>query len=112
MEYKGIVIGGSRKAEALGFPTANIGLTDTKATGIYIATVTIEGKEYPAVAYADQERKILEAHLFDFSQNLYEKEISVALEKKLRESEWFDDEVKLKEAVAQDIAMARAYFKK
>lgn len=110
MAYTGIVIGGSRKAEALGFPTANIPLTDTEPSGIYVASVAYEGKEYPAVAYADQSRKILEAHLFDYSGDLYGKEITVTLLKKIREGEAFADEASLAEAIARDIETARAYF--
>lgn len=111
MEFTGLVTGGSRKAAQLGYPTANILLADTEVSGIYAARVVSEGQEYSAVAYADQTRHILEAHLFRFSGDLYGKEITVTLEMKLRDSERFDTEDALKEAVENDIAAARAYFK-
>ena len=109
MEFKGTVTGGSRQAALLGYPTANILLADTDVSGIYVARVVSEGQEYPAVAYADLH--ILEAHLFRFSGDLYGKEITVTLELKLRDSERFDTEEALKEAVENDIAAARAHFK-
>ncbi len=111
MDYSGIVTGGSRKAAELGYPTANILLADTDVSGIYAARVISEGQEYPAVAYADQGRHILEAHLFRFSGDLYGKEITVTLEMKLRDSEHFDTDEALKEAVENDVAAARAHFK-
>lgn len=111
MNYLGTVIGGSNRAKLLGFPTANIELVDTKPSGIYIAHVTSEGKKYPAVAYADQSRHILEVHLFDYADDLYGKEISIELVDKIRESEAFADDTALKQAVSKDIASARSYFK-
>ena len=111
MEFKGTVTGGSRQAALLGYPTANILLADTDVSGIYVARVVSEGQEYPAVAYADQSRHILEAHLFRFSGDLYGKEITVTLLLKLRDPERFDTEEALKEAVENDVAAARAHFK-
>lgn len=108
--YFGTVIGGSRKAAALGFPTVNIPLLDTDVSGSYAALVMVEGKEYPGVAYADVDRRILEAHLFDFSGDLYGKEITVTLQKKIRDSEKFESEDALQKAVAADVALARAHF--
>ncbi len=110
MTYSGTVIGGSRRAASLGFPTANIALADALPSGVYIASVAIEGVEYPAVAFADQGRKLLEAHILDFADDLYGKEISISLIKRLRDAAYFDDEANLKEAIAADVAAARAHF--
>lgn len=110
MIYKGTVIGGSRRAALLGFPTANIALTDAEPSGVYIASVGIGGKGHPAVAFADQGRKLLEAHILDFSDDLYGKEITITLVRKLRDAAYFDDEAKLKEAIGADAAAARAHF--
>ncbi len=108
MEYKGIVAGGSAKASSLGFPTANIPLTGD-ASGTYAAKVALEGSEHTAVAYADQSRGILEAHLFDFSGDLYGKEIAITLMEKLREAQTFTNEEELATAIAADAAAAREY---
>ena len=110
MQYRGIVTGGSRKAALLGYPTANILLRDTEVSGSYVALVSVEGKKYPAVAYADQQRHILEAHLLNFSGDLYGKEIAVKLEKKLRDTQSFETDEELQKAVVNDVAQAHAYF--
>ena len=111
MMYRGIVQKGTRRGESLGFPTANISLTDESVSGIYAARVWLEGHEYHAAVYADQRRKLLEAHLGKFKGgDLYGKEIKVELLKKIREDKRFDDENTLREAIAQDIQDVRDFF--
>ncbi len=107
MNYVGIVTGGSARAYKLGYPTANIPLPDATVSGIYAACVTLEGKTYQAVAFADPVRGILEAHLFDFSGDLYGKEIQVSLSEKLRESQEFASEEELRAAMQRDAEQAR-----
>lgn len=106
MRFSGIVAGGSAKAHALGYPTANIPLAEN-VSGIYAALVTIGGTEYPSVAFADPTRGVLEAHLFDFSGNLYGKEMNVFLVKKVRDTQVFESEKELQEAMQEDAAQAR-----
>lgn len=107
MEYTGKVIGGSRRANALGFPTANIAYDDKTAHGVYAASVELEGRDYQSVAFADPGRGVLEAHLFDFSGDLYGKEIIVTLIQKLRDSEKFENDEDLKAAMVADAERAR-----
>lgn len=108
MEFTGIVIGGSRKAKELGFPTANIALTDSAVSGVYAARVTLDDRDYGAVAFADPGRGILEAHLFDFEGDLYGKEIFITLIEKIRDREDFSDDEALKEAMVRDAEKARS----
>ncbi|MBI5457583.1 riboflavin kinase [Candidatus Kaiserbacteria bacterium] len=109
--YTGIVEAGSRRAAALGYPTINIPLTDEGVSGIYAALVKIGEEEYEAVAFADQKRKVLEAHVFDFSKDLYGWNVKIHLLKKIRENKRFTDDAKLEEAIAEDIKKAREHFK-
>ncbi len=106
MEMKGTVSGGSAQASALGYPTANIPL-QSDTSGIYVVRVLVEGNEYGGVAYADQARGILESHLFDFSGDLYGKEVSVTLVEKLRDSRSFATVEEQKQAIADDVHAAR-----
>lgn len=108
--YTGIVERGGGRASALGYPTINIPLTDPALSGIYAAKVKIEKAEYAAAAFADQKRKLLEAHLLDFSGELYGKEVTIEVHKKIRDSEKFSDDVKLREAIVDDIKNVREYF--
>lgn len=108
----GIVQKGARRGAALGYPTANIPLTDDAVSGIYAARVYLKKDEAPymAAAFADPRRKILEAHLLGFSDELYGVEVTIELHKKLRESREFDDDTKLRKVIAQDVAAVREYF--
>ena len=110
-QFVGHVVRGVGRASRLGFATVNIPLLDESISGIYVGKVTTEGEEYIAAVFADPKRQILEAHLLDFSVDLYGKEITVELFEKIRESELFSDDVALKKSVDNDIARVREYFK-
>jgi FAD synthase len=109
--YSGIVQRGNRRGTELGYPTANIALAEP-LSGIYVASVRLGSEAYEAVAFADPSRKILEAHLLDFDEDIYGREIAVILLAKLRESEHFSDDATLRAQIAKDLAAARAYFMK
>ena len=109
--YTGIVQKGPKRGTVLGYPTANIPLKDKNISGIYAARVLLEGEApYTAAAYADQKRKLLEAHILDFSDSLYGVSITVELHKKIREVKAFPDDGALKAAIAQDIAEIRETY--
>ncbi len=110
--FTGIVKAGSQRAAALGYPTINIPLADTDVSGIYAALVKVGEEEYEAVAFADQGRKLLEAHILDFSKDLYGWNVKVHLLKKVRENKKFTDDTSLKVAIMEDVASVRAHFKK
>ena len=109
MIYKGIVQQGSAYGHSLGFPTANIPLTDD-TSGIYAAKVRCDGTEHNAAVYADTKRKLLEAHLLDFNENLYGKEIAVELLERIRDDRQFANTEDAKTAIAEDVRAIRAYF--
>lgn len=108
--YSGVIIAGSKKARDLGFPTANIPVAET-VSGIYAGMVSIEGAEYVAALFGDEKRKLLEAYLIDFSGNLYGKQASFTLIKKIREHEDFTDNESLRTAITNDVKLVREYFK-
>ncbi len=113
--YNGIVIKGENTGTRLGFPTANIPLEDMGVDGIYAATVTVDDIVYEAGVYANQRRNILEAHLLDFSGDLYGQSITITLYEKIREEKEFGsfaNEAELSQTIAQDIKRVRAYFRK
>lgn len=107
--YTGLVQKGAGRGRQLGYPTANISLTDAES-GIFAGRVRVEDKEYRAAVFADPTRKILEAHLLDFSGDLYGKEVSIELCTKIRESEEFTTDDALRAAIGHDVEMVRQYF--
>ena len=110
--YTGMVTAGSKRAAALGYPTVNIPLDDASISGSYVAMVKVGEEEYEAAAYADQKRKVLEAHLLDFSADLYGWNVTIKLIKKIRDHRRFTDDQSLQKAIAGDIAAVRAHFGK
>ncbi len=111
MEITGTVIEGSRKARALGFPTINIPLTSKEYSGVYIGKVTYQNQEYAASVFADTTREILEAHLLSPVGEWYGESVTISLVKKIREHKSFIDDASLQQAIADDVAITRAYFK-
>jgi riboflavin kinase/FMN adenylyltransferase len=108
--HTGIVQKGTKRAASLGYPTVNIPLLNPDVSGVYAARVVADGTSYAAAAFADQKRKVLEAHLLDFSGELYGKRITVELCKKIREDTRFSDDTALRAAIAEDTANVRTYF--
>lgn len=110
--FRGLVQKGIHRAESLGFPTVNIPLADKKISGIYAARVTVAQDEdaYMAAVYADQKRGVLEAHLLDFDDDLYDMEIEISLLGKIREDKKFEGEAELSAAIQDDISRVREYF--
>ncbi len=110
--YTGIVGAGSKHAVALGYPTINIPLDDKEVSGTYAARVKVGEEEFEAAAYADQKRKVLEAHLLDFSKDLYGWNVKIHLLKKIREHKKFLSNADQQKTIDADIAAVQAYFKK
>ena len=107
----GIVQKGIRRGTVLGFPTINIPLDDTAVSGIFAARVIVDGEAHNAAAFADPSRKILEAYILDAHLDLYGKEVSIELCKKIRESSTFEDEGALKAAIDDDVKSVRLFFR-
>ncbi|PWW06444.1 riboflavin kinase/FMN adenylyltransferase [Paenibacillus cellulosilyticus] len=87
-EVEGVVVHGHARGRLIGFPTANVGLTQpyiTPRLGVYAAQVVIGGQVYPAVlnhgmkpTFKDGEKApVLEAHLIGFSGDLYDQSIRI-----------------------------------
>ncbi|MDP3965386.1 MAG: riboflavin kinase [bacterium] len=108
--YTGTVTRGQGHATALGFPTANITLPDASVSGIYAARVKVDDTEYMAAVFADQKRKVLEAHLLDYSGDLSGKNMTIELSKKIREHENFVNDADLRAAIASDVAKVKKFF--
>ncbi|RJQ34230.1 FMN adenylyltransferase [Candidatus Parcubacteria bacterium] len=111
-EVEGVVQRGTKRAAALGFPTINIPFKPSEARGVYAARVSVGNAKHIAAAFADPERGVLEAHLLDFPmQELYGKKVVIELYEKIRDSARFDNDEKLRMAIAEDVSRVRDYFK-
>ena len=71
---EGVVIGGNQLGRKLGFPTANIALSEDFAVenGVYASKAYVDGKAYAAMTNVgvrpsvDGSKRLLETHLFGF----------------------------------------------
>jgi riboflavin kinase/FMN adenylyltransferase len=114
----GRVVLGQQLGRDLGFPTANLrlGRKRTPLQGIFAVRVHgIEGlPDAPGVASLGTRPTVggtvplLEAHVFDYSGDLYGREIEVEFVSKLREEECFASLDELVVQMNQDAAQARA----
>lgn len=109
---RGTVEKGTAAARGTGFPTANIPYDQADVSGTYAALVLVEGQEYQAAVYANLERNVLEAHLFDFSGDLYGKEMTVMLLEKIAGAEKFRDYKDEKTFIEWVVSEVKNYFNK
>jgi FAD synthase len=111
MRFTGVVEKGSGGGRRLGFPTANIPLSDDSISGIYAAKVHFDGAEYNAAVYADTRRKLLEAHILGIGLDLYGKQIEIVLLKKIREDRVFKDAEEAMRAIDADVRAVKDYYR-
>ena len=109
-KVEGIVLEGKKKGSGLGFPTANLSCDRSIPGGIYVGEVIWKGIAYPAAIYKKDTKNIIEAHLLDFSDNLYGETITIIAEQKVRDSRIFSNREELIEAIAKDIEDIRKLF--
>jgi riboflavin kinase/FMN adenylyltransferase len=114
------VIAGDQVGRELGFPTANLdarGLA-LPPNGVYAAHALVQGKWWRTVVNlgfrptrsAPVPTLHLEAHLLDFSGDLYGTELELAFVEKLRDEQKFASLDALRAQIARDINQARDLF--
>lgn len=106
MKFTGTVIHGDGYGRRLGYPTANIAISEPMS-GVYAGMVELDGETYTAAVFARPNRLILEAHLLDFNDDMYGKQITIHTQNRLRDARNFDDEIELRLAIAADVATIR-----
>ncbi|WP_246313955.1 bifunctional riboflavin kinase/FAD synthetase [Paenibacillus foliorum] len=114
----GIVVHGDGRGKTIGFPTANIDLLDPfliPTLGVYAARVTVDGQTYNSVMNvgnkptfeSNLEKPTLEAHLFDFSESIYGKEVTVDFISYLRPERKFSGVTELIAQIQRDADQAK-----
>lgn len=117
---KGRVITGNRIGRTLSYPTANLKYPADiikVSKGVYAALVEVDGKTHKAIANLGKRPTIegdhsllLEAHLLDFNDNIYDKDIKVSFVKRLRNEQKFSSLPDLKSQLVKDEQSAKEYF--
>jgi len=110
-----VVRGRNRGGRLLGFPTANIAMTDelVPKPGVYAIWVDLDGKIYPSVANIGHnptfgnEVLSVEAHILDFSGDIYDRNIRVHFVQRLRSEKKFSGVEELAERIREDVKLGR-----
>jgi riboflavin kinase / FMN adenylyltransferase len=114
----GDVVSGDGRGRTIGIPTANLQTWDGRLlprVGVYACTAMVDGRNWRAVTNIglrptfDQQPGLprMEAHLLDFSGDLYGRQVSLAFIAHLRDEQRFPDAQALVEQIHQDIHRAR-----
>jgi riboflavin kinase/FMN adenylyltransferase len=114
----GSVITGDKLGRKIGFPTANLDATQLTLppNGVYAAATKFKGQFYqvalniglrPTVAAARPQLRV-EAHLLNFSGELYGMELELEIGEKLRDERKFTSPEELHRQIALDVAKVRS----
>jgi len=118
----GRVVHGDGMGRKLGFPTANIQLKHNlpPLSGIFVVQAHAEGMGVlqgvsslgirPTLKR--DAKPVLEVHLFEFAQQIYNKHLRVEFLQKLRDEEKYPDVQTLTRHIAQDVEDAKKWFEK
>ena len=113
----GIVQKGRQQGKKIGFPTCNIDIKDyvIAMPGVYTVNVKQKNSKRPLKAIANlgyrptfnQKKILLEAHIFNFSGNLYYKYLSVEFIKFIRKEKKFNNVDQLRKQIQSDLKIAK-----
>ncbi len=112
----GKVIKGDQRGRSIGIPTANIEYplnTIIIPYGVYAVETVIDGNTYFGIVNFgvrptfNKEKPIVEAYLFDFDNNIYDKNIELFIYKQIRQEKKFNGIKELLNQINLDIAEAK-----
>jgi len=111
----GVIVYGDQRGRTLGFPTANISISQNRvhpANGVYAAWAQVEGQRLPAVVNIGVRptvgggRRTIEAHLIDFDKDIYGRCLQLDFVARLRDEIKFPGLDALKAQIARDKDLA------
>ena len=116
----GKVVKGKQIGRTIGFPTANIELTDSNLIlpkfGVYIVSSIINNKVVFGIMNIglkptfNEQKLSVEVHFVDFEADLYEKTITISIIKHIRNEQKFDTIQDLKNQITTDKQFATKYI--
>ena len=116
----GTVIEGKKIGRSIGFPTANLSLdqdTFIPNFGVYTGKIYINNNIFNTIVNIglnptvdDQATLKIEAHIFDFSSDIYNSKVEISLSKFIRKEIKFKNIDELKVQISEDIKTAKKYF--
>ena len=118
---EGIVVHGEALGRTMGFPTANLQIDASMSVpceGVYVTATQVEGvlyksfTNYGSKPTFENDKILLETHLFDFDGDLYGKEIKVYFMDKIRGIIKFSSIEALKSQLLEDKSKILKFFSK
>lgn len=105
------VVSGNQLGRKLGFPTANMDITNRTdiTNGVYRSQIVVDGVVYNAMSNVgirpsvDGTGRWLETHIFNFHGDLYGKVLSVRLVEKIRDERKFASVAELRQQLEHDM---------
>lgn len=119
-ELAGVVAEGDKRGRTIGFPTANISIPPNRqlpGRGVYAGFGKVGDDVYPAAINVgtrptfDGLGTTVEAHLLDFSGDLYGRFLAVSFRMRLREEVRFEGPGALVEQIHRDVERVREVLK-
>lgn len=117
----GTVVHGDKRGRTIGYPTANVSVNDRYVLprlGVYAITAEWNGKPYYGVVNLGKKptfkepggETTLEAHLFDFNQDIYGDELTIRFHSFIRSERKFGSVTELIEQIHKDSDTAKKLF--
>jgi riboflavin kinase/FMN adenylyltransferase len=125
--FEGKVIEGNQRGRTLGYPTANLQITDDDklipGNGVYVVYTLIDNPDHQAARAErsgmmnigirptiDGKSRVIEVHLFNWSESIYGQTIRVQLLDFIREEQKFISPEVLREQLQRDESYARNWL--
>ncbi len=117
----GTVISGHQRGRTIGYPTANIQVTEFQsipANGVYAGLAKINNQEYKAVINIGIRptfnnthiaNPLIEAHILDFNQDIYNQEIEISFLNYVRPEQKFNSVEALIAQITKDCNFVKAH---
>ncbi|HOM64654.1 MAG TPA: bifunctional riboflavin kinase/FAD synthetase [Ignavibacteriales bacterium] len=119
---RGRVIHGLQRGRNIGFPTANVATIDpdklVPSNGVYFVQIDIEDTPYWGVmniglrpTFKDLTEPLIEVHIFDFDDDIYDYDVNIHLITKVRDEKKFNSVDDLIKQIKDDINFCIEYKK-
>ena len=112
----GPVVGGDKRGQILGFPTANVDVEETRALpadGIYATRAVVDGTDHDSATYIgtrptfEQSNRVVEVFILDFQGDLYGQNLTIEFIDRIRGDMTFANPDDLIAQMKKDVAQAQ-----
>ncbi|MEC9381690.1 MAG: riboflavin kinase, partial [Thermodesulfobacteriota bacterium] len=115
----GVVVHGEQRGREIGFPTANLNteFEFLPMNGVYVTYINLGNNKLEGITNIGfrptfgKKDLLIESHIFDFNQSIYNQEITIEFINRIRSEKKFDSVEKLIENINKDVEHGRRVFK-